>query len=88
MVTGMKADEDATKLDEYAKAISAIEVKDEGVKKAVDDINASLKSFAETLRKVDAATKSVEQAEREMKATADKEPPLIKNINDFCQGNQ
>lgn len=88
MVTGLHPEEDAKKLDEYAKAIGSIEVKDENVKKAVDDINASLKSFADTLRRVDAATKAVEKAEGEMKTTADKEPPLIKGINDFCQGNQ
>jgi ABC-type transporter Mla subunit MlaD len=63
-------------------------VKDEGVQKAVDDIKASLGSFAATLRKVDAASKAVDKAEADMKATADKEPPLIKNINDFCQGNK
>lgn len=88
MVTGLKPDEDATKLDEYAKSISAVEVKDEGVKKAVSDINASLKSFADTLRKVDVATKAVEKATEDMKTTADKEPALIKSINDFCQGEQ
>jgi chromosome segregation ATPase len=88
MVTGLRPDEDAKKLDEYSKAIASIEVKDEGVQKAVDDIKASLGSFAATLRKVDAASKAVDKAEADMKATADKEPPLIKNINDFCQGNK
>lgn len=88
MVSGIRPEEDAQKLDEYAKAIAAVEVQDEAVKKAVSDVNASLKSFATTLRTVDSASKAVEKAEGAMKATADKEPPLIKNINDFCQGNQ
>jgi chromosome segregation ATPase len=87
-VLGLKPDEDAQKLDEYAKAIGGVELKDEALKKAVDDTNASLKAFADTLRKVDAATKAVEKATADMKATADKEPALIKSINDFCQGNQ
>lgn len=88
MVTGLRPDEDAKKLDEYAKAIGGVEVKDETVKEAVGELNKSLASFATTLRQVDEASKAVEKATAEMKATADKEPALIKNINDFCQGTE
>lgn len=88
MVTGIRPEEDAKKLDDFAKAIQDVEVKDEEVKAAVEELNKSLKSFAETLRKADEASKAVEKATTDMKATADKEPALIKNINDFCQGNE
>jgi septal ring factor EnvC (AmiA/AmiB activator) len=84
-VTGTNPEAEAKALDEYAKSLSAIEVGDEEVKKAVGDMNASLATFAGTLRKVDAATKAVEKATADMKSTADKEQPLIDKINGFCQ---
>jgi septal ring factor EnvC (AmiA/AmiB activator) len=87
-VTGQNPEQDAKALEDYAKSISAIEVDDQDLKKAVGDVNASLTSFAGTLRKVDAATKAVEKATQDMKATADKEPPLIDKINGFCQAAQ
>ena len=88
MVSGIRPAEDAKKLDEYAKAIGEVAVDNADVKAAVDEVKKNLASFATTLRKADAAAKSVESATSDLKATADKEPALIKNINGFCQGTE
>ena len=56
-----------------------------GIYKATAGLSPS-SPFADTLRKVDMATKAVEKATEDMKTRADKEAALIESTNGFCQG--
>jgi hypothetical protein len=84
-VTGIKPDEDAKKLDEYAKGIGSVEVKNPDLKAAVDELKKHVGEFAGSLRKSGTSLQDVEKATKAMTDAGAKEPALVKSINDFCQ---
>jgi chromosome segregation ATPase len=84
-VSGIKPEEDAKKLDEYAKGIASVDVKNPDVKAAVEEIKKSVGEFSAALRKSATALEEVEKATKSLTEAGNKEPALIKSINDFCQ---
>ncbi|HEX6274310.1 MAG TPA: hypothetical protein VFZ53_14815 [Polyangiaceae bacterium] len=84
-ITGLKPEEDAKKLEEYAQGIAGVDVKNADVKAAVDDIKKTVGDFAAALRKSGALQQDSEKAMKTMNDINTKEPVLIKSINDFCQ---
>jgi hypothetical protein len=85
-ISGVKPEEDAKKLDEYAKGIASVDVKNPDVKAAVEEIKKSVGEFSAALRKSAIALQDREKAAKSMTEAGNKEPALIKSINDFCQG--
>jgi DNA repair exonuclease SbcCD ATPase subunit len=84
-ISGIKPDDDAKKLDEYAKNIGSVDAKNPDVKSAVDEIKKTAGDLAAALRKSGEAVQGVEKATKSMTEAGNKEPALIKSINDFCQ---
>jgi hypothetical protein len=84
-ITGMKPEEDAKKLEEYAQGIAGVDVKSADVKAAVDEIKKTVGDFAAALRRSGALQQDSEKAMKTMTDINAKEPVLIKSINDFCQ---
>jgi hypothetical protein len=86
-ITGIKPEEDAKKLEEYAQGIAGVDVKNADVKAAVDEIKKTVGDFAVALRKSGALQQDSEKAMKTMTDINAKEPILIKSINDFCQAS-
>jgi len=84
-VSGIKPDDDANKLDEYAKGIGSVVVKNPDLKAAVDELRKHVGEFAGALRNSGTSLKDVEKATKAMTDASAKEPALVKSINDFCQ---
>jgi chromosome segregation ATPase len=84
-ISGIKPEEDAKKLDEYAKGVASVELRNPDVKAAVDEIKKSVGEFAAALRKSGSVQQDSEKSLKTMTEINAKEPALIKSINDFCQ---
>jgi hypothetical protein len=84
-VSGIKPDEDAKKLDEYAKGVGSVAVKNAELKAAVEELKKHVGEFAGALRKSGTSIQDVEKATKAMTDAGAKEPALVKSINDFCQ---
>jgi hypothetical protein len=84
-VSGVHHADDAQKLDEYAKNIASVDVKSPDLKAAIEGIKKSVGEFADALRKAATVEEDVEKAKKTMTEAGNKEPALVKSINDFCQ---
>ena len=84
-VTGVRPADEAKKLDDYAKSIASVDVKSPDAKAAVDAMKKGVGEFADALRKAATVQQDVEKATKSMTEAGNKEPALVKSINDFCQ---
>ena len=84
-VSGVRPADDAKKLDEYAKSIASVDLKNPDMKTAVEAMKKSVGEFADALRKAATVQQDVEKATQSMTEAGNKEPALVKSINDFCQ---
>jgi len=84
-VSGIRPADDAKKLDEYAKSIASVDLTSPDMKAAVESMKKSVGEFADALRKAGAVQQDVEKATKSMTEAGNKEPALVKSINDFCQ---
>jgi hypothetical protein len=84
-ITGVKPDEDAKKLEEYAQNLGSVDLKNPDVKTAVEEIKKTVADFATALKRSGALQQDSEKAMKTMSEINAKEPALIKSINDFCQ---
>jgi hypothetical protein len=84
-ITGAEPAEDAKKLEDYARGIGSVTVKNADVKAAVDEIQKTVGDFAAALKKSGTVQEESKKALKMINEINAKEPALIKNINDFCQ---
>lgn len=85
-LTGEKPAEDAQKLEDYAKGIAPSGIAHADVKAAVEAIKKTSGDFASSIRKFGTAKDEDEKARKALMEAGAKETPLVKSINDFCQG--
>jgi chromosome segregation ATPase len=84
-LSGARPADDAKKLDEYAKSVAAVELRNPDVKAAVEMMKKSAGEFADALRRASALQQELEKATKSMSEAGGKEPAIVKSINDFCQ---
>ena len=82
-----KADEDAKKLDAYARGLASVAVNDPDVKAATGELEKAVREFAALLEKSSSVQKQYEQALKALSDINANEPLLIRSINEFCQGS-
>lgn len=83
---GQKPAEDAQKLEDYSKAIAPAGVTNADVKAAVETLKKASSEFASGIRKFGTAKDEDEKGRKALMEAGAKETPLVKSINDFCQG--
>ncbi len=81
-----KAEEDAKKLDDYAKGLSSVASTDADVQAATRELEKAVLEFSGVLKKSSNARKQYEQALKALSDINANEPLLTRSINEFCQG--
>jgi hypothetical protein len=81
------ADEDAKKLDDYAKGLASVAAKDADVNAAARDLGKVVLEFAGMLKSSSGAQKRYEEALKALSDINANEPLLIRSINEFCSGS-
>jgi chromosome segregation ATPase len=78
-------DENAKKLEAYAKGLASIEVKNAEVQAAARELEKAVVELVARLNRSSVAQKDYERALKALSDINAKEPALIQGINDFCQ---